>query len=90
MKDRLADIAEKLDTHLRRLEFDSEWNIVPGGRRRLWNTGACSSGNRIFCTYVAYQGGCSLTKKQALAYLAKLNAGFKGRHFEALRDEAAV
>ena len=85
---RLKDIAERINAHLKRLEADASWNKKDErGLSKLWNSHACASGNRVFCTYVSYQGDCSLTKSDAMKYLEKLDAGYKGRHYEALRDE---
>ncbi|MFN8820303.1 MAG: hypothetical protein ACK5ZA_01035 [Betaproteobacteria bacterium] len=87
----LAELAERIRTHLERLEADDTVNVSRDGKRKLfWCSGACASGNRVFCTYLSYQGQSSLTRDEATRYLAKLDAGFVGRHFEALREPVVL
>ena len=88
---KLAELAGRIRTHLARLEADDNVNVSSDGKRKLfWCSGATSSGNRVFCIYVAYQGDTSLTRDQATRYLAKLEDGFIGRHFEALREPVVL
>lgn len=83
---KLDEIASRIRAHLKRLEDDEAWNVRPNGGRRLWNAFACRAGSRVACTYVSYQGTTKLTRDDALRYLAALEGGFKGRHFEAFRQ----
>jgi len=82
----LEALAARINTHLTRLEADAAWNVRPGGGRRLYLAHARRAGNRIAVTYVSYQGRSTITRDEAERYLAKLDGGFKGRHFEALRE----
>ncbi len=85
----LTEIAGRIHGHLKRIEADPDLNPErPDRRGRLfWNAGAGRSGNRAFVRYVSYQGTTYLTRTEAEAYLKKLDGGFVGRHFEALRVE---
>jgi hypothetical protein len=88
---KLAELAGRIRSHLVRFEHDYTVNVSRDGKRKLfWSAGASSSGNRVFCTYVAYQGASSLTRDEAVRYLAKLDEGFVGRHFEALREPVVL
>lgn len=88
---KLAQLADRIHAHLKRLESDDTVNVSRDGKRKLfWCSGARASGNRVFCTYVSYQGKTSLTRDEATRYLAKLDAGVVGRHFEALREPVVL
>ncbi len=83
---KLKDIVERINAHLKRLEADASWNKKDErGLSKLWNSHACASGNRVFCTYVSYQGDCSLTKSDAMKYLEKTGRRLQG---QALRSIA--
>lgn len=88
----LVEIASLINAHLKRFEADKGINAP---RRELQNTvpffNAWSSraGAYIRVQYISYQGSTALTREQATAYLAKLDEGFIGRHFEALREKKA-
>ncbi len=87
---RLKELAEAISTHLKRFEEDPLIN-VPKEQRRLkpyFRTGACVAGRYVSVTYVSFQGPIHLTKDEAERYLARLNEGFIGRHFAALRETA--
>jgi len=86
-KPKLAEIAARIDQHLKRLESDKAFNVSDKYGQRFWHSGALASGNRVFCAYLRYQGDCSLTRDEAEQYLATLDAGFKGTHYEALRKD---
>lgn len=87
---KLKEIASRINAHLRRMEADPKINKVSkhGGMRlqRYWQAGAGDSGNRIFVTYVSYQGQNSLTKAEAMSYLEWLDAGNSGKHWTALAE----
>ena len=81
---KLAEIAKRIAAHLYRIEMAQPDH---GSARSLfWNTGAISGGARVFVTYISYQGHASLTKADALKYLAWLDAGNVGKHWQALRQ----
>lgn len=81
-------LAARINVHLRRFEADHKinTNTKPDrtGLARFYNAWCGASGSRIFTTYISYQGQSSLTRTEAQRYLAWLDAGNVGRHFEAL------
>ena len=86
----LDQIAAKIRDHLLRLEKDAEWNkrATPASGLILWHPHCYRAGSRVACVYVSYQGRTTLLKSEAIRYLEMLDAGFKGRHFEAFRESA--
>lgn len=87
---KMAEIAQRINAHLKRFQTDPVINAGYTDERRkglhpYYQVGAGYSGNRVFVTYVGYQGQDGLTKAEALAYLAWLDAGNIGKHYEALR-----
>lgn len=87
---KLKEIAERIHAHLKRIEADKVLNVSPGQNRQLlFHAGAIASGRYVLCMYISFEGRSSLTKDEALRYLAKLDAGYVGRHYEALREEPA-
>lgn len=83
---KLADIAKRIDAHLKRFEADPVINLkyTEGHRKGLhpyYLAMACPSGNRVWISYVNFQGGTGLTKTEALDYLAWLDAGNVGSHW---------
>lgn len=89
---KLAAIAARLQDHLSRFEGDaaiatSSYLDARGVLRRLtryFNACAYVAGSRIAVVYISYQGRSTLTRSEALAYLAWLDAGNVGSHYEAL------
>ena len=85
----LKDIAARIDAHLKRFEADPAINVKRerrlGGLRPYWNPGAGVCGRYVGVTYIRFQGTRCLPKTDALRYLAWLDAGGVGRHYEALR-----
>jgi len=51
--------------------------------------GASASGRFVYVRYISFQGSSHLSRDQAEAYLAYLDSGKTGRHFEALREGKA-
>ncbi len=86
----LAELAYEINKHLTRIEADPKLNKVRkrGGmtQQLLYSAGAGSRGNRVFVTYVSYQGTTGLTREDAEKYLAALDAGKVARHFEVFRE----
>ena len=88
---KLGEVAAQILLHLKRLEADKEWNAPTaerGGRHKFWSVKCYQAGARVFVTYVSYQGASSLKKDDAIRYLAALDGGFKGKHWEALKEQA--
>ena len=85
----MSEIGVRINAHLNRFEADPVINAlheVRGSRLSpYWHVGAAQSGRFVYVTYVSYQGQTHLTKEQAEKYLAWLDAGNVGRHYEALR-----
>jgi hypothetical protein len=82
---KLKEIAEKIGAHLKRFEADPVLSRRSDGNARFWNAGCGVAGRYVSVTYVSYQGESTMSKAEAEAYLSKLDAGFVGRHWEALR-----
>jgi len=91
----LTEIAERIDRHLSRMERSAQkvnghsMAVNPDGtvtNLRLFSANATRMGNRVGVTYVSYQGRSSLTRDEALSYLAGLDGGYVGRHYEWLRE----
>ena len=67
---------------------DREWTDGQGKTRSsvlYWNPTSYRGGSRVMVKYVAYQYQSSLTRDEAERYLAWLNAGNVGRHYEAFK-----
>ena len=88
----LAELAKRINAHLKRIEADPALNVPYKEEyrktlRRFWGAGAgYGGGARMLVTYVAYQGHTALTKEEAIRYLERLDAGFVGTHFKAFRE----
>lgn len=94
-----AAISQKIDVHLKRIENDPTLNPsrrldkdqktwVPDerGTRAFYGAGSSGDRYRVWVIYVTYQGGSYMAIEDAEKYLAWLDAGNVGRHFEALRE----
>ena len=87
----LRDLASRIQKHLKRFEKDPGINTYGSGDDRshqglvpyYW-ANSFVAGRYVGVVYIAYQGASYLTKEDAAAYLARLDAGFVGRHQEAL------
>jgi hypothetical protein len=95
------ELALKIDAHLKRFErdpkinfgkrYDQErkrWVRDPMGLRDYFGANARGDRQRVRVIYIAYQGGSYLPIADAERYLAWLDGGNVGRHFEALREVA--
>ena len=90
---KLGDLAERIHQHLQRFEADPDINQFPERDRRhqrglkpyFHASARYAGGSKMWVTYISYQGRSKLTKAEATAYLAWLDAGNVGRHYEALR-----
>ena len=86
----LTEIATRISRHLLRFAADpaiteKEWTDRKGEAHKLvlyWSPSAYRGGSRCMVRYVAYQLIASLTKAQAERYLAWLDAGNVGRHYD--------
>lgn len=80
------ELAALICAHLKRFEVDEKINRRKDGHARFYQTGAAASGRFVRVTYIGYQGSTVLTKDEAARYLSALDAGFVGRHYEALQE----
>ncbi len=93
----VKELAIRICEHLKRFERDPKINRYQkgegtreqreGGFHPYYHAGAFASGRFVRVTYITYQGSTALTKAEAERYLEKLDNGFVGRHFEALRGQ---
>jgi hypothetical protein len=81
----MQELADRIDAHLLRLEGDPGFNLVhasTGTSRfygaRCWYFG----GSYVAVRYVVYQGITNIRRADAESYLAGLDAGFQGNHFD--------
>lgn len=83
------EIAAKIDAYLKRFEATPEINrydeqsapsLRLSGLRPYHNAHAWAVGRFVRVTYISYQGSRALTKPEAEAYLAWLDAGGVGSH----------
>jgi hypothetical protein len=89
----LQQLADRIHAHLQRFEADPVINRYGKGATPAQQAlhpyyhAVCGygGGSKIFISYVSYQGNSFLTWVEAAQYLEKLDAGFVGRHYEALR-----
>lgn len=86
----LTEVANRIAKHLTRFAAqkaiaEKEWTDSHGDTRKLtmfWRPGAYRAGSRVKVRYVSYQYESSLTRDEAINYLAWLDAGNVGRHYE--------
>lgn len=90
---KLAEVAERIAAHLARFEADPVVNAVKGyGGSRLplyYQSGAYPAGAKVGVVYINFQYHSKLSKRDALGYLAWLDAGGVGRHWEWERQQAS-
>jgi len=91
----MKELAAGIDNHLKRFEADPVINAKVEGRgsrlARFYGAGASYwRGRYLLVQYISYQGPLTLSKAEAEAYLAWLDAGNVGRHHEALRAAFAA
>lgn len=84
----LAEVAARIEAHLRRFEFDLTINKRVRGMsdlRLYLHTKVWAYKGRVGVVYVGHQGPSTLTAAEAEQYLQWLDAGGVGTHY-ALRD----
>lgn len=86
---KLSDIAARIRTHLVRFESDPKINApdVVYKTSPYYNANSWVGGSRVGVRYVSYHGDSFISKADAMKYLAWLDAGNVGRHYEALKDQ---
>lgn len=89
---KLAEIATRITVHLRRFESDPAIadGVTSGGRRiaKFYKPHAWASGRYVGVRYITYQTESHMTKQEAMDYLAWLDAGNVGKHFEMKKQTA--
>ncbi len=83
----LTETAARISAHLKRFEADDGINRSKRqgaylGTKPYYGAGAIRSGRFVGVKYVSYQGRYNLKRDEAEAYLAWLDDGNVGRHFE--------
>lgn len=86
------DVALKINAHLQRIERSptlnprrrSDQDSDALGTYSYFDAGATGVRHRVWIRYVSYQGGSYLSIEVAQKYLAWLDAGHVGRHYEVL------
>jgi hypothetical protein len=86
----MADLAKAIAKHLRRFEADPKVNVPKNGGQlrpfylaRAWYPG----GRYVGVGYISFQPGTFLDREQAARYLAWLDAGNVGKHWDALQSK---
>lgn len=85
-KPTLRDIATRINAHLKRFEGNKQINRLHRSSRTrpYYYAGAWMGLDAwVHVTYVSYQGGSNLRRAEAERYLAWLDAGNIGTHWEA-------
>lgn len=95
-------LGQKIAAHLRRIEGDlalnpprrfddasKAWVLDAAGMSAYYGARARGDRYRVWVIYVSFQGGSYMSIEDAETYLAWLDAGNVGRHFEALRERPA-
>jgi hypothetical protein len=80
---KLDEIASRIKAHLKRFEADPTINKRDKTYRLTpyyW-PGAYRAGSKVAVCYVSFHGASKLTKAEAEAYLAWLDAGNVGKHY---------
>ena len=86
---KLDEIANRIAAHLARFEKDKTINKPFGtGVKPYYFSHAYRGGRYVRVIYVTYHEADSLTREEALAYLAWLDAGNVGKHWKVRREAA--
>lgn len=78
------ETAERIYAHLKEMEADVNFNPHPA--RGYYKPSAHVSGGRVAITYITYQDATHLTTQEAEVYLDWLDAGNRGRHYNAIKE----
>lgn len=90
---KLGEVAARIAAHLHRFEKDPEINaprMSHEGMVLYYLARAYAAGPYVMVTYASYQGPRSLTKAEALAYLAWLDNGNIGTHHKQQQEYRAT
>lgn len=84
----LTEIAARIRAHLARFEADKTINAANArGSRPYYCVNAWRAGKYVGVKYISYQGPRMLDRPTAHAYLAWLDAGNVGRHYEVPKEK---
>jgi hypothetical protein len=85
---KLSEIAEKIGVYLKRFEKNPKINKLNTKYKThpYFHANVRQAGNKVAITYVSYQGSAKIDKKEALRYLAWLDAGNVGDHRDCRKD----
>ncbi len=88
---RLTETAARISAHLKDFEADADINKVhPASQSRpYYYASAIRLGRFVGVQYISYQGRTNITRQEAEAYLAALDAGFVGTHWAAARAKVS-
>jgi hypothetical protein len=80
----IKEIATRIYAHLKRFEADPTINAVKDTTRLkpYFQANAYPNGRYLGVSYISFQGVSYLTKAQAADYLAALDSGFVGTHWQ--------
>lgn len=85
---KLDEIARKITGYLKKFENDPGINITSKyGTTRYYQSCAFKCGRFVAIRYVSYHPHSPLSKTDALAYLAWLEAGNVGKHWDIKKDD---
>ena len=88
---KLKDIAERIDEYLKKFELDptlakKKLPEMSHAITRFYNPSAHRVGRYVGVKYLSFQAQFNLNREEAERYLAWLDDGNKGKHFEMDRD----
>lgn len=78
----LKEIAARISAHLQRIEKNPRTNPVRNRMHKFYQSWAYQGSKYVRVVYVSYQGASSLTREEAEAYLAWLDARHVGTHYD--------
>lgn len=86
---KLAEISDRINLHLQRLEEDPVINIRQNATGLLpyYKAHSVAVGRYVRIRYVSYQAASNLSKQDALRYLEALDAGSTEKHYMLFRDK---
>jgi hypothetical protein len=83
----LREIAEAINVHLKRFEANPAVNIPRNDLHPYYRAGSWYPGaGKVSVMYVSYQGPTKMTRAEAEQYLAWLDAGNAGKHYQIPKD----
>lgn len=88
---KLDEIAKRIDKYMKRFEADPFVNREPISRlNSYFQACAIRAGRYVRVRYLAYDRNYHLSRSEAEEYLAWLDAGHVGKHYQMLAEEREV